>query len=327
MSHKPRFKIALLLLALVAWLAVAVYGYTQTTTSTSSDGKKLTRVVVGYQKADPADISRQRGELAKKMKAKGYKVVFKEFQSGAALMTALKSGNIDYARLGDTPPVVNQASGLDLVYIGAGASKEYGTGVLVGKNSDITSIKQLKGKRIAYAKGTAAEFTIIQVLAKAGLTTKDVTLVNMDQGAASVAFAKGNVDAWVTWDPYTATAQVQQDAKLLTNAKGLAMNRDFVVATRKYAKNHTKVSSLLIKYMGQDMTWATKHPTELIAMLSKTLKLSKKIMRLTVERRTFSMAPVTDAIVAEQQKIADVFYEQGIITKKIDINDALLDAK
>lgn len=318
-----RLKLSVLLVLLAAWLAIAGYGYTQTRPS-SSEKNQLTRVVIGYQKADPADISRQHGQLVKKMKKAGYQVVFKEFQDGAALMTALKSGNINYARLGDTPPVVNQANGLDLVYIGAGASKEYGTGVLVKKNSGINSLADLKGKRIAYAKGTAAQFAIIQTLAKAGLSLNDVKLVNMDQGAASVAFAKGSVDAWVTWDPYTATAQVQQNAKLLTNAKGLAKNRDFVVSTRSYATKHTAISKDLIKYMGQDMTWARTHHTQLINMLSKTLKLSKAIIKLDVERRTYSMTPVTDAIVKEQQKIADVFYEQGLIKKKIQVKDALL---
>ncbi|WP_125705144.1 aliphatic sulfonate ABC transporter substrate-binding protein [Lacticaseibacillus daqingensis] len=318
MAHKT--KLTLLLTALVAWLAVAAYGYTQTDAAEST----LTRVVIGYQKADPADISRQRGELVKKMKAKGYKVVFKEFQDGAALMTALKSGNIDYARLGDTPPVVNQAAGLDLVYVAAGADKVNGTEVLVKQNSGINKLADLKGKRIAYAKGTAAQFMIVQALAKANLTVNDVTLVNMDQSAASVAFAKGKVDAWVSWDPYTATAEVQQNAKVLTNAVGLAKNRDFVVSTRKYATAHTAVSTLLIDYLADDMSWANKNHAKLITMLADTLHLSKAIVTKTVERRSFSMSPVTTAIVAEQQKIADVFYEQGLIQKKIQVKDALL---
>lgn len=100
MKHK-RIRLALLLIGLLAWLSVAFYGYRQVHADSSSS---LTTVTIGYQKGDPVDISRQRGELVKKMKAKGYKVVFKEFQNGAALMTALKAGSIDYARAGDTPP-------------------------------------------------------------------------------------------------------------------------------------------------------------------------------------------------------------------------------
>ncbi|WKZ95815.1 aliphatic sulfonate ABC transporter substrate-binding protein [Lacticaseibacillus paracasei] len=320
MKHKKH--LWFLVIGLIMWLSVAVYGYTQTTTAASD----LETVTIGYQKADPVDIARQHGELIKKMKAKGYQVVFKEFSDGAALMTALKSGAIDYARVGDTPPVTAKAAATDIALIAAGATKEYGSGILVGKNSQITNLKQLKGKTIAYQKGTAAQYLIIQALKKAGLSTNDVKLVNMDQSSASVAFAKGSVDAWVTWDPYTATAQVNQGAKLLTNGTGLAKNRDFLISTQNYAKTHTALSKLLTTYINDDMTWANNHHTQLIAMLSKTLKLSDAVIQKMVERRTYAMALVKadSSIVDEENQIANTFYQEGVVTEKVDMKTTLV---
>ncbi|WP_445623395.1 aliphatic sulfonate ABC transporter substrate-binding protein [Lacticaseibacillus paracasei] len=320
MKHKKH--LWFLVIGLIMWLSVAVYGYTQTTTAASD----LETVTIGYQKADPVDIARQHGELIKKMKAKGYQVVFKEFSDGAALMTALKSGAIDYARVGDTPPVTAKAAGTDIALIAAGATKEYGSGILVGKNSQITNLKQLKGKTIAYQKGTAAQYLIIQALKKAGLSTNDVKLVNMDQSSASVAFAKGSVDAWVTWDPYTATAQVNQGAKLLTNGTGLAKNRDFLISTQNYAKTHVALSKLLTTYINDDMTWANNHHTQLIAMLSKTLKLSDAVIQKMVERRTYAMALVKadSSIVDEENQIANTFYQEGVVTEKVDMKTTLV---
>lgn len=320
MKHKKH--LWFLVIGLIMWLSVAVYGYTQTTTAASD----LETVTIGYQKADPVDIARQHGELIKKMKAKGYQVVFKEFSDGAALMTALKSGAIDYARVGDTPPVTARAAGTDIALIAAGATKEYGSGILVGKNSQITNLKQLKGKTIAYQKGTAAQYLIIQALKKAGLSTNDVKLVNMDQSSASVAFAKGSVDAWVTWDPYTATAQVNQGAKLLTNGTGLAKNRDFLISTQNYAKTHTALSKLMTTYINDDMTWANNHHTQLIAMLSKTLKLSDAVIQKMVERRTYAMALVKadSSIVDEENQIANTFYQEGVVTEKVDMKTTLV---
>lgn len=320
MKHKKH--LWFLVIGLIMWLSVAVYGYTQTTTAASD----LETVTIGYQKADPVDIARQHGELIKKMKAKGYQVVFKEFSDGAALMTALKSGAIDYARVGDTPPVTAKAAGTDIALIAAGATKEYGSGILVGKNSQITNLKQLKGKTIAYQKGTAAQYLIIQALKKAGLSTNDVKLVNMDQSSASVAFAKGSVDAWVTWDPYTATAQVNQGAKLLTNGTGLAKNRDFLISTQNYAKTHTALSKLLTTYINDDMTWANNHHTQPIAMLSKTLKLSDAVIQKMVERRTYAMALVKadSSIVDEENQIANTFYQEGVVTEKVDMKTTLV---
>lgn len=320
MKHKKH--LWFLVIGLIMWLSVAVYGYTQTTTAASD----LETVTIGYQKADPVDIARQHGELIKKMKAKGYQVVFKEFSDGAALMTALKSGAIDYARVGDTPPVTAKAAGTDIALIAAGATKEYGSGILVGKNSQITNLKQLKGKTIAYQKGTAAQYLIIQALKKAGLSTNDVKLVNMDQSSASVAFAKRSVDAWVTWDPYTATAQVNQGAKLLTNGTGLAKNRDFLISTQNYAKTHIALSKLLTTYINDDMTWANNHHTQLIAMLSKTLKLSDAVIQKMVERRTYAMALVKadSSIVDEENQIANTFYQEGVVTEKVDMKTTLV---
>lgn len=320
MKHKKH--LWFLVIGLIMWLSVAVYGYTQTTTAASD----LETVTIGYQKADPVDIARQHGELIKKMKVKGYQVVFKEFSDGAALMTALKSGAIDYARVGDTPPVTAKAAGTDIALIATGATKEYGSGILVGKNSQITNLKQLKGKTIAYQKGTAAQYLIIQALKKAGLSTNDVKLVNMDQSSASVAFAKGSVDAWVTWDPYTATAQVNQGAKLLTNGTGLAKNRDFLISTQNYAKTHTALSKLLTTYINDDMTWANNHHTQLIAMLSKTLKLSDAVIQKMVERRTYAMALVKadSSIVDEENQIANTFYQEGVVTEKVDMKTTLV---
>ncbi|MFD1486207.1 aliphatic sulfonate ABC transporter substrate-binding protein [Lacticaseibacillus baoqingensis] len=308
-----------LLIAIIA--AAGWFGYSQTHETAA---QKLTTVTIGYQKADPVDISRARGELAKKMKKQGYQVVFKEFQDGTALTTALKAGDIDYARLGDVPPVTAQANGMDFVYIAAGADKVKGSGIEVKKNSQIASVADLKGKTIAYTKGTSAQFMIIQALKKAGLTTSDVKLVSMDQSAAAVAFAKGTVDAWATWDPYTSTAEVNANAKLLVDDTGLAKNRDFLISSKQYAAKHQQVSKLLVQYLADDMDWANTHKTALTDMLVKMLKLKKSIVLRMVQRRDYSMGKVTTSILKEQQTIADVFYAQGLISKKVNVESATL---
>lgn len=306
---------------LAIWLVVAGFGYRQLHTTSTG----LTKIVLGYQKADPFDIARQRGVFAKKMKAKGYKVVWKEFQDGTALMQALKSGAVDYARTGDTPPVTSQAAGVDLVYIASGSSKAKGSAVLIPKNSKITSIQDLKGKRVAYTKGTISHYLLLSALEKAGMSATDITWVNLTNSAASVAFAQGKVDAWATWDPMTATAQVNQGAKILFNGTGGVTNsRDFILSTSTFAKNNTEVSQYLLEYLQDDMTWANEHQTKLISMLSEQLGLSKTIVKKMVTRRSYAMTAMTSAVVKEQQRIADLFYDEGLITKQITVSDAVI---
>ena len=76
MSKKKRnLKKLLISVVLVFWAAIAIYGFKQTDAGAATSG--LETVTIGYQKGDPFDIAKQRGEFSKKMEKKGYKVVFK----------------------------------------------------------------------------------------------------------------------------------------------------------------------------------------------------------------------------------------------------------
>lgn len=308
---------------LVLWAGVAFYGYRQTDGATSSHSNGLTTVTVGYQKGDPFDIAKERGQLVKKMKAKGYKVVFKQFQDGNALMQAMKSGSIDYARTGDTPPVTAQAAGTKLAYVAVGSTKAKGSALLVKKNSGISSLKELKGKKAAYTKGTSSQYLLLRLLEKAGMSVNDIDWVNMDQSSASVAFAKGKIDAWVTWDPYTAQAELTQNAKALSTGVGMSNNRDYILAMKSYASAHKQVSKYLVSYLEDDMQWANTHHTQLINMLSQSLKLSKSVVRKMVERRSYSIHGMNTQVIKEQQDMADDFYKNGVTTKKIKVSSAV----
>lgn len=304
---------------LLLWCGIAIYGWHLT--REDAGNSSLKNVVIGYQAGDEFYISKIRGQFVKKMKDKGYNVKFKEFQNGAAMMQALASGNVDYARVGDTPPVSALASGTQLTYIAAGGTKEKGSGILVHKNSSIKKLADLKGKRVAYTKGTSSQYMLLRALKVAGLSNNDITWVNLDSDAASVAYSKGKVDAWANWDPSVAQVEITENSKLIVNGKTTgALNRSFIVSPTSYAKNNKSLSKLIIKYTEQDMKWANNNHSKLINKMSTDLKLSKKIVRRTVLRRTYSMQEMNKDIVKEEQEIANVFYDNNILTKKTDVS-------
>ena len=312
-------KITLLVLGLL-WVGGTYYGFRQAV----SPNDKLQRVTIGYQKGDPIDVSRARGVLAQKMDELGYKVVFKEFADGTAEMQALASGSINYARTGDTPPVISAASGTKVAYIAAGASRADGSGILVAKDSKIKSINDLKGKKVAYTQSTSSQFLLTQALAKQGLSIDDVAGKKMKQADAAIAFAKGNIDAWVTWDPYTAQGQVAQKAKMLQNGIGLSNNRDFILSTQSYAKKHEAVNKYLVRYLTEDMTWANDNPTDLSKMLKDALGMKQAVIKKMVARRDWTLTPMTPAITKEEQTIADVFFNDGVLNKQINVADNVI---
>ena len=88
---------------------------------------------------------------------------------------------------------------------------------MVKKNSGISSVKDLKGKRVAYTKGTSSQYMVLRALHKAGLGVDDIKWVNLDQDAAAVAYSKDKVDAWANGDPTVAQGELTENAKLLVN--------------------------------------------------------------------------------------------------------------
>lgn len=90
--------------------------------------------------------------------------------------------------------------------------KSYGADGMAVR-SGVGSIKELKGKTIAAsAPGTSPYFVLAWMLAKNGLTTKDVTIVNMEPGPAAQAFIAGQNDGAMTYEPYLSSVRAKPEA-------------------------------------------------------------------------------------------------------------------
>ncbi len=293
--------------------------------SSQSDNTEDKIVRIGYQKNGPLYIVKSLGSLDEKLGELGYKVEWKEFQDGPSLLEALNAGSIDFGRTGNTPPIFSQSSGSKLRYVAAGKSKYEGSGILVQKDSSIQSLSDLKGKKIAFSKGSSSHYLVVKALEKAGLSLKDIEPVYLTPGNARIAFEQGQVDAWAVWDPYTSSTEVSSDARLLVNGEGLTTDRDFFVSSEDFAKNNSDVIDAILKQITESMDWANNNHQELITLLSKALKMDTESVTKAVERRVYGVEEISDEIIEEQQQIADLFYKLNIIPKKISVKEAVMD--
>src|SRR5580692_7552035 len=145
-----------------------------------------------------------------------FHVSWSDFTSGPPMLEAMASGSVDVGGVGDAPPVFAAAGGEGVEIVGArtvpGGDQD---AVVVPKSSSITSIQQLKGKKIAFGSGSSGNYQLLTVLTAAGLTTKNVTMVNLQPADALAAFTSGSVDAWAIWPPYVQQVVAQDGAKVL----------------------------------------------------------------------------------------------------------------
>lgn len=299
---------------LAAGLATTVLGGAGTAHAQS--GKRVLRI--GHQKGW-LSILKGRGTLEKRLAPLGVSVTWAEFNAGPVQLEALNVGSIDFGDVGEAPPIFAQAAGAPLVYAGATVPRPRLEALLVPKGSAIQSVADLKGKKVAYNKGSNVQYFLVKLLEKNGLKYGDVQSIFLSPPDARAAFEKGAVDAWLIWDPFLAAAQKTLDARLLVDASGIVNNRAYYFTSRDFATKNADVLKIAIEEINAIDQWAGKNKSAAAAELSGVLGLDQGITQLYLNRSEFGTAPVTRAILAEQQGIADTFFELKLIPKKLNL--------
>ena len=276
---------------------------------------------VGIQKYGSLVLLKTTGALEKRLEPLGWRVEWRQFVSGPPLMEALGAGAIDVGTAGDTPPIFAQAAGVPLVYLGTEPPAPRGEAILVHEDSPIKTLADLKGKKVAFNKGSNVHALYIAALAKAGIDPKDVTPFYLSPPDGRAAFERGSVDAWVIWDPFMAAAQASLKTRVLADGTGLAGNRQFYLGNKHFT-DAPVIAALRAALADMDKQ-ATADPKSAAAGLAPGIGLPEPVVAIAVERQTWAVQPVDQAVAAEQQKLADTFYKLGLIPKPIKIADAL----
>jgi sulfonate transport system substrate-binding protein len=283
---------------------------------------------IGFQKYGTLALLRAKGSLELRLAREGVTVKWAEFPGGPQLLEALNIGSVDFGNTGETPPVFAQAAGADLLYVAYEPPAPAGEAILVPKNSPIKSVAELKGKKIALNKGSNVHYLLVRALEQAGLSWSDIQPVYLAPADGRAAFQSGNVDAWVIWDPYQAAAEKQLDARTLKDGIGLVDNHQFYLARRPYAHANAKVLNILLEEIRGIGEWSKKSPDEVARQVAPVIGLPEDIALIAVKRQGYDVRPITPAVVASQQKIADAFYSLKLIPKQLDIRSvSLLPAK
>lgn len=277
-------------------------------------------VRIGFQKGSAILVlARKQQVVEKRLAALGVpSVKWVEFQFGPPMLEALGAGAIDLGSVGDTPPIFAQAGGSNLVYAAATPSTQHA--VLVPKNSPIRTVAELKGKKVAFGKGSSAQNVTVKALAQAGLKFDDIQLTYLSPADATAAFNGGNIDAWVVWDPYYAIAEARYGARVIadTSDKRLASS-SYYMAGKDFATRHPSVLGAVLDEIRTLTEWSGRHRDELAALAAEATGIDVKSWAAAFARAEFSLSPVTDAHIAQQQELADTFQALGIIPRKIDV--------
>ena len=276
---------------------------------------------IGYQKYGTLTLLKGRGTLDQRLAAQGIAVKWTEFPAGPVLLEGLNVGSIDFGTVGEAPPIFAQAAGANLVYVANEPPAPRSEAIVVPKGSGLKSVADLKGRKVALNKGSNVHYLLVRALEKAGLKYGDISTVFLPPADARAAFERGSVDAWVIWDPFLAAAEKQLGARVLADGTGLVSNHQFYLAARPYAERNPEIVRLVIEELAKVDDWGRANPKEAAAVLTAQTGLDAATVDLAVERYSYGVRPISPQVVAEQQRIADVFAQLKLIPKPLRIAD------
>jgi sulfonate transport system substrate-binding protein len=311
--------ILLVLALLAAGGSMSACGGDESAAAESATSLQDVTLRVGVQKDGVRSILEASGQL----EDLPYEISFSTFTFGPPLVEAAGADKIDVAGVGSTPPIFGAAGGQDFKVVAAIRKRNHtDDALLVPKGSAVTDVAGLRRKRIAISKGSSAHGYILNVLRRAGLSQRDVQLVFLVPADALAAFSSGSVDAWAVWQPFVSQA-VNDGARVITAGPPDEAGNSFEIASSKAVEDPVRRRALsdFLDRLRKAYAWAARHPDEWAAAWSKESQLPGTTTKPAVHEVLADLEPVTDDVIAAQQKLADVLVEEKVIPAPVDFHE------
>jgi len=279
---------------------------------------------IGWQKFGVLALARQTGALEKRLASRNVKIEWSEFNSGPPLLEALGANAVDFGPTGDVPPLFAQAAGGNLLYVGTYRPPAAFHGILVKKDAPINSIADLKGKKVAYKRGSSAHAFAFKALAKEGLTPDDVENIDLPPPDAAAAFKNGSIDAWSIWDPFFAVAEADPETRLLVTSEGIVDSWGFFLGNGDFVAAHPDIVTDVLDELAIVGAAAQKDLDGTTQALSELTGVKPEITRVTLTRAGSDLglvAAVSEDAVKHQQALADDFHAWKVLPRQLTISD------
>lgn len=284
--------------------------------------KENVTVNIGIQQLiGPLLLAKNKGWFEEGFAKVGAKVTWAEFQSGPPHFEAMASDRLDFGQVGNSPVISAQAADIDFKEINTISKGLKGNAILVQKNSPIKNIKDLKGKKIAVAKGSSAFNLLYRAIDQAGLKPDDIQIIQLQPDEAQPAFETGSVDAWAVWDPFVSLQQINHDARVLADGNTLkVVSPSFTIVRGEFADEHPELVVEFLKIYEKALRYQNEHTDEAIKIYAKEKKIDPEVVKQVLKNSVAINVPVDKNIVKAQQDTADFQYSLKAINKKINVS-------
>jgi sulfonate transport system substrate-binding protein len=238
----------------------------------------------------------------------------------------LNSKSVDFGSTAGAAALIGRANGNPIKAIYVYSRPEW-TALVVRKDSSITKVEDLKGKKVAVTRGTDPHIFLLRALHEAGLSEKDIETVVLQHPEGRIALEKGDVDAWAGLDPMMAQTEIQAGSKLFY--RNVNFNSYGVLDVREeFARQYPVYVERVLAAYEKARLWAIQNPEEFRKSFAGAAKLDDPVVMKVLQRTDLS-----NPVIGEAQKqviiaAGDVLKQNNVISSSTDVNatvDNLID--
>ena len=267
---------ALLLVAAALGLAACGSSDDDSTAKGSSSAPAAPKeITIAYQAIPNGDLV-VKHERWLEQALPGTKVEWKLFDSGGAVNEAVAAGSVDIGLAGSSP--VSRGLSQPLPYEVPWIHDVIGKAEALVVKEDITSIAQLKGKKVATPLASTSHYSLLAALADAGLSAKDVKVVDAEADDIYAAWTRGDIDGAYVWNPNL--AKIAKDGgHVLVSSEDLAKEGkttyDLAVVTKDFAGKYPNVVKTWVAQQDRAVKLYRSDPDAAATAVGAELNLSK----------------------------------------------------
>ena len=293
----------------------------------AKDNDTPKKITLGYWESPNGELlTKEKGSLEAAFQDTDIEWV--EFQSGTDILTAMQSGSVDFATIGTPPAALGLAKGYPFKIFYLHDVIGESEGLAVKKESVISSVKDMKGNKIATTFASTSHFSLLSALEAEGLSETDVTLYDMSAPDMYASWQRGEIDGAYVWEPVKSKLLDNGGAEIVSSEKMAekgALTAEVGIVSNSFYEKYPDVVKKYIDILDESVKSYRDDGKGAAKLMAGGLNLSEEETRTTMNEIIVKDKSEQEAYLGKNgelagvlKKTADFLYDQKSLDKKAD---------
>ncbi len=263
-------------------------------------------------------VAQKKGFIEEELQKVGFRLKWQPFGLGPMVSEAFASNHVDMGVMGDFPAFIGRSAGINYRIVSIASAAPQALALVVGKDSGIGAITDLKGKKVATTKGAYGQKLLTLLLEKHGMTTNDIQFIHMTMDDLAIALPRGDVDAGVMWDPLITRLEEAGEIKIIADGTGVYEAYAVLMAGGDMLDKNPEAVDAVLTAFQRGEEYLGQNPDECIELLMEDIKIPQSQLVKIINKFNYDGA-ITDQFVADMKDTEEFMHRNDLLKTRVDV--------